>query len=141
MILDIPINPIEFDNTASPEQIVDLPEREILFYKVTVPAGRTSWQIHLAESLTNDAPPKIRDGGMAIRRDRIPAFDSGKDPNARGGANVKLIPMGDHWALLPTTTAGCWMPGTTTSPPPPSGRVPPPSKPEREPVRSPCFQR
>ncbi len=101
--LDIPISPIEFDNTVSPEQIVDLPEREMMFYRVTVPAGRTSWRLHLAESLTTDAPPKVRDGGMTIRRDRIPAFDSGKDPTARGGANVKLLAMGDHWALLPTT--------------------------------------
>ncbi|MGL4402087.1 MAG: InlB B-repeat-containing protein, partial [Luteolibacter sp.] len=102
--LDIPINSIDFINTTSPEQIVDLPEREIKFYKVNVPAGRTSWRIHLAESLTTDASPKVRDGGMTIRRNRIPAFDSGTNPNARGGSNVKMIAMGDHWVLLPTTT-------------------------------------
>ena len=102
--LDIPINPLEFNNSISPEQIVDLPEREMKFYRVIVPAGRTSWQVHLAEGLTTDAPPKVRDGGMTIRRNRIPAFDSGSNPNARGGTNVKMIAMGDHWALLPTTT-------------------------------------
>ncbi|MES2440108.1 MAG: hypothetical protein V4584_13650 [Verrucomicrobiota bacterium] len=102
--LDLPIKTIAFDNGPAPEQIADLPEREMMFYKVSVPAGRTSWRIHLAESHTTDAPPKARDGGITVRRDRIPAFDSAKDPNARGGATVKMIAMGDHWALLPTTT-------------------------------------
>ena len=115
--LDIPIKPISFDNVALPEQIVDLPEREMMFYKVTVPAGRTSWRIHLAESLTTDAPPKVRDGGIAIRRDRIPAFDSGKDPNARGGANVKIIAAREITGrCCPRPPTRCWIPGTTTSP-------------------------
>lgn len=104
--LDIPIKPIDFDNTASPEPIVGLSEREMMFYKVSVPAGKTSWRIHLEESYTNDAPPKARDGCITVRRDRIPTFDSAKDPNARGGATVKMVAMGDHWALLPTTTSG-----------------------------------
>jgi hypothetical protein len=104
--LDLPITPIDFDNSAAPEQIVDLPERELMFYKVTVPAGRTSWRIHLQEGYTTDATPKVRDGGLAIRRDRIPAFDNAKDPSARGGAGVRIIAAGDHWALLPTTTGG-----------------------------------
>lgn len=102
--LNIPIKPIAFNNTAAPEQIVDLAEREMMFYKVSVPAGRTSWRIHLQESYTADVLPKVRDGGLAIRRDRIPAFDSAKDPNSRGGATMKVVAMGDYWALLPTTT-------------------------------------
>ena len=104
--LDIPITPLAFDNSATPEQIVNLPEREMMFYKVSVPAGRSSWQIKLAESYTNDAPPKVRDGDLTIRRDRIPAFDYAKDPHARGGSNVKLLAKADHWTLLPTSTGG-----------------------------------
>lgn len=104
--MDFPIHPLDFDNTAAPESIVDLPEREMSFYKVTVPPGRTSWQIHLEESLNNDTPPKIRDGGLTIRRNHIPAFDSGRDPGARGGANVKLLALGEHWVLLSTNPAG-----------------------------------
>jgi hypothetical protein len=104
--LDMPIEAIDFDNSANPIQIADLPEREIMFYKVTVPSERGSWRIHLAESYNSDIPPKARDGGFAIRRGRLPAFDAGKDPGARGGANVRMIPMGDYWALLPTTEGG-----------------------------------
>ncbi|MEO0017105.1 MAG: hypothetical protein RLZZ522_388, partial [Verrucomicrobiota bacterium] len=104
--LDLPITPIDFDNSAAPAQIVGLPERELAFYKVTVPAGRTSWQIHLQEGYTIDAPPKVMDGGLAIRRDRIPAFDNGRDPHSRGGASMKIIAAGDHWVLLPTTPSG-----------------------------------
>jgi hypothetical protein len=104
--LDLPITPLDFDNRTAPAQIVDLPERELAFYRVTVPAGRTSWRIHLQESVTADAAPKVRDGGLAIRRDRIPAFDFGKDPHTRGGAGMKVIAAGDHWVLLPTTTGG-----------------------------------
>ena len=101
--MDIPIKPIAFDNSATPEQIVDLPEREMMFYKVTVPSGRSSWRVRLEESYTSGSPPKVRDGGLAIRRGRLPAFDAGRDPGARGGANIKLLSMGEYWALLPTT--------------------------------------
>ncbi len=104
--MDIPIKPIGFDNSATPEQIADLPEREMMFYKVTVPAGRGSWRVRLAESYNFDTPPKARDGGLAIRHGRLPAFDAGKDPGARGGANIKLLSMGEHWALLPATVGG-----------------------------------
>ena len=104
--MDIPIQSLGFDNSAPPEQIVDLPEREMRFYKVTVPSGRTSWRIHLGGSLTSDSPPKTRDGGLTVRRGRLPAFDCGKDPNARGGANIKMIAMEEHWALLPSAAGG-----------------------------------
>jgi hypothetical protein len=99
--MDIPIKPIDFDNSAIPEQIVDLPERELMFYKVTVPSGRSSWRIHLAESQNAATPPKVRDGGLTVRRAGIPAFDAGRDPGARGGANVRIIGMGEYWTLLP----------------------------------------
>ena len=104
--LEIPITTLGFDNSAAPEEIVDLAEREMMFYKIVVPAGRTSWRIHLKTSLTNDSVPKVRDGGLAIRRDRIPAFDSGGDPNVRGGATARLVALDDHWALLPKTSDG-----------------------------------
>ena len=104
--LDMPVTDLAFDNSAAPEQIADLPEREMKFYKVSVPAGRGSWRVHLRESFTSDDPPKARDGGISIRRGRIPAFDSLRDPNNRGGATVKMVALGDHWILLPGTANG-----------------------------------
>ena len=104
--LQIPITPLAFDNTAAPVQIDDLPERELMFYKVTVPAGKTSWRLHLQNSLSADATPKVRDGGLAVRLGKIPAFDTGGDPALMGGATARLIVQDDHWALLPKTADG-----------------------------------
>lgn len=104
--LDLPVTRLNFDNTAAPEVITALPEREMRFYQVTVPAGASSWRIHLQESATSDTPAKVRDGAVTIRKGRIPAFDSAKDPNAKGGATMRQINLGDHWALLPNTADG-----------------------------------
>ena len=104
--LSLPITPVAFDNTAAPEVIDELPERELRFYKVTVPAGKTSWRLHLQGSLTGDATPKVRDGGLAVRMGKIPAFDTSGDPTTMGGATMRLIAQDDHWAMLPKTPDG-----------------------------------
>jgi len=104
--MDIPIDPLAYDNTAAPLQILNLPERETKFYQITVPAGQTSWRVHLEETTNSDTPPKVRDGGLTIRRGRIPSFDSARDPNSRGGAGMKILSRGDHWVLLPTNSNG-----------------------------------
>jgi large repetitive protein len=104
--LELPITPIAFDNTLAPALIDDLPERELGFYKVTVPAGKTSWRLQLQTSLTGDATPKVRDGGLAVRMGKIPAFDTGLDPAAMGGTTARLVAQGEHWTLLPKTSDG-----------------------------------
>lgn len=104
--MQIPITPVAFDNTLAPAEIDELPEREIKFFKVTVPAGKTSWQLLLNGSMSTDATPKFRDGGMAVRLGKIPAFDTGADPSGAGGATARLIGLDDHWTLLPKTTDG-----------------------------------
>ena len=109
--LAIPITPLAFDNTAAPEFIDELPEREVKFYKITVPAGKTSWRLNLQGALTGDAIPKIRDGGLAVRLGKIPAFDTAGDPASVGGATARLIPLEDHWTLLPKTIDGVLVAG------------------------------
>ena len=104
--LAIPITPLAFDNTASPEFIDELPERELRFYKIPVPAGKTSWRLNLQGTLSADAIPKSRDGGLAVRLGKIPTYDTGSDPASMGGAVARLIPLQDHWILLPKTADG-----------------------------------
>ena len=109
--LQIPITPLAFDNTAAPVQIDELPERELMFYKVTVPVGRTSWRLHLQNSVSADATPKVREGGLAVRFGKIPAFDTSGDPAMMGGATARLIARDEHWALLPKTLDGVLVAG------------------------------
>jgi large repetitive protein len=109
--LAIPITPLAFDNIASPILIDELPEREVKFYKVAVPAGKTSWRLNLKGTLTGDVIPKVRDGGLAVRFGKIPAFDTSGDPVALGGAVARLIPLEDHWTLLPKTADGVLVAG------------------------------
>jgi hypothetical protein len=104
--MDIPIVPLAFDNTANPEQIDNLPARENKIYQITVPAGQTSWCLYLQESANADTPPKVRDGALAIRRGKIPTFETARDPNVRGGASMRILSRGDYWTLLPSNSNG-----------------------------------
>lgn len=109
--LDYDITEIPHDNTTSPEFIPALAERDHRFFKVTVPPGLSSWRMKLQQSTTADTPPAVCDGMITIRRNHIPAFDTGTTPSTKGGSTAKLIGQGDHWALLPDTETGVIEPG------------------------------
>jgi len=100
------VTTIAANNTASPEVITELPERELRFFKVTIPEGMASWRMKLSGSLTGDTPPLVRDGMMTIRKDRIPAHDVGTGPAEAGGTTVKILNQGDPWIMLPSTDSG-----------------------------------
>lgn len=109
--LDYDITEIPHDNTASPALIPALAERDHRFFKVAIPPGLSSWRMKLQESITTDIPPAVCDGMITMRRNHIPAFDTGTTPSTKGGSTARLIGQGDHWALLPDTEAGTIEPG------------------------------
>jgi len=94
------------DNTAAPQAITALPERHHRFFKVTVPEGMASWRMKLSGSLAAGPPVVYSDGMLAIRRGRLPAFDTASNPTARGGVPVKILNQNDHWVILPATASG-----------------------------------
>ncbi len=104
--LDYDLTAIQPDSTAAPEQIPALAERDLRFYKVTLPAGMDSWRFQLDGGM-----PAGADGMVALRKDRVPSFDTGGNPYTKGGQSVKILGKTDHFALLPTTSAGTLEPG------------------------------
>ena len=76
-----------------------LSPREVAYYKVTIPAGQTSWQVKLAAT-TGDVV-------LAVRKDVLPSIGAGpkwgNSGSALDSAGVFLRKLGDeHYLLLPT---------------------------------------
>lgn len=104
--LDLDLVTLTTDNTAAPELIPALPERHHRFFKVTVPEGMASWRMKLSGTYLPGPPIVYCDGMMAIRKGRLPAFDTGANPSAKGGVPVKILNQTDHWVILPVTGTG-----------------------------------
>jgi large repetitive protein len=99
--LDIPVTTIPYDGAGVPTVLDAMAEREIRFFRVAVPAGRSSWRLHLRTSEVDGLPAELPDASLAIRAGRIPASDAALDPTAKGGALVRFLGQDDHWTLLP----------------------------------------
>lgn len=65
------------------EDITDLPVRDIVYYKVDVPAGEKLWQLKLSDSIGRSV--------YAVRKDFLPDFDASQNGNAQSSGGISLV--------------------------------------------------
>lgn len=88
----VPITLLGDAATPSSVNTGNLPAREVKYYRATVPAGRTSWEVTLT--------PTAGDMTLAARKDTLPAPEWNYGINDLGGKLLQ-IPGKERYVLLP----------------------------------------